>query len=129
MRISDWSSDVCSSDLQFRFHARMVAGSDHVAGKCHRSVIQWLCPAPTIEAPPSQQELHMDQLDLPRRQLLKCGVAAMAVGAIGSLGALHSRQALAATDPTRLAPIANPFGPPAPETGRASCRESVCQYV
>ncbi|GAB2620944.1 alkaline phosphatase PhoX [Novilysobacter erysipheiresistens] len=62
----------------------------------------------------------MDQLDLPRRQLLKGGVAAMAVGAIGSLGALHSRQALAANDPTRLAPIANPYGPLAPVADRAT---------
>ena len=38
----------------------------------------------------------MDQLDLPRRQVLKGAAAAMAVGAIGSLGALYSRQSLAA---------------------------------
>ena len=38
-------------------------------------------------------------LDLSRRQVLKGSAAAMAVGAMGSLGALYSRQALAADRP------------------------------
>src|SRR3546814_15803973 len=35
MRISDWSSDVCSSDLDFRFggaDANVIGGDRHVAG-------------------------------------------------------------------------------------------------
>ena len=52
----------------------------------------------------------MSAFDLSRRQVLKGSAAAMAVGAIGSLGALYSRQALAATDPTRMAPIPSPYG-------------------
>ena len=56
----------------------------------------------------------MDELDVSRRQVLKGSAAAMAVGAIGSLGGLYSRQAMAASDPTRLAPIASPYGPLAP---------------
>jgi hypothetical protein len=56
----------------------------------------------------------MDATQLSRRQLLKGSAAAMAMGAIGSLGALYSRQALAAGDPLRLAPVPSPYGPLAP---------------
>ncbi len=56
----------------------------------------------------------MDVLDPARRQVLKGSAAAMALGAIGSLGALYSRQALAATDPVRNSPIASRYGPLAP---------------
>ena len=62
----------------------------------------------------------MDELDVSRRQMLKGSAAAMAMGAIGSLGGLYSRQAMAATDPTRLAPIASPYGPLAPVADRAT---------
>src|SRR3546814_10770767 len=31
MRISDWSSDVCSSDLRFRFGVRFVTAKAHLA--------------------------------------------------------------------------------------------------
>lgn len=56
----------------------------------------------------------MNSVDYSRRQVLKGSAAAMAVGAIGSLGALYTRQALAAGDPTRLSPIPSPYGPLAP---------------
>ena len=64
----------------------------------------------------------MDTFDHHRRQILKGSAAAMAVGAIGSLGALYSRQALAATGcRVRLEPVPGPYGPLAPvndlETG------------
>ena len=62
----------------------------------------------------------MDSFDLSRRQVLKGSAAAMAVGAMGSLGALYSRQALAAGDPTRLAPIPGRYGPLAPVADRAT---------
>ena len=52
----------------------------------------------------------METLDTSRRQVLKGSAAAMAVGAIGSLGGLYSRQAMAAAEPSRLAPIASPYG-------------------
>ena len=52
----------------------------------------------------------METLDTTRRQVLKGSAAAMAVGAIGSLGGLYSRQARAAAEPSRLAPIASPYG-------------------
>lgn len=53
--------------------------------------------------------------DPARRQFIAGSAAAMALGATGSLGALYSRQALAAAgDPTQLAPIASPYGALAP---------------
>lgn len=62
----------------------------------------------------------MSAFDLSRRQVLKGSAAAMAVGAMGSLSALYSRQALAATDPTRLTPIPSPYGELAPVTDRTT---------
>ncbi len=56
----------------------------------------------------------MSDTNLSRRQVLKGSAAAMAMGAIGSLGGLYSRQALAATDPMRMAPIPSPYGRLAP---------------
>ena len=56
----------------------------------------------------------MHVVDHSRRQILKGGAAAMAVGAIGSLGALSTRQVLAAGDPTRNLPIPSPYGVLAP---------------
>ncbi len=56
----------------------------------------------------------MTTIDSTRRQIIKGSAAAMALGATGALGALHSRQAMAATDPTRLSPIPSPYGTLAP---------------
>lgn len=56
----------------------------------------------------------MSDTNLSRRQVLKGSAAAMAMGAMGSLGGLYSRQALAASGPTRLAPIPSPYGRLAP---------------
>ena len=56
----------------------------------------------------------MSGTNLSRRQVLKGSAAAMAMGAIGSLGGLYSRQALAATGSTYLEPIASPYGTLAP---------------
>lgn len=62
----------------------------------------------------------MDDLDISRRQVLKGGTAAMAMGVIGSLGALHARQAMAAGDAARLAPVPSPYGTLAPVADRAT---------
>lgn len=56
----------------------------------------------------------MSDTNVSRRQVLKGSAAAMAMGAIGSLGGLYSRQALAATDPVQMAPIPSPYGRLAP---------------
>src|SRR3546814_17194027 len=50
MRISDWSSDVCSSDLAFRPGQPPSRGSDQ--SWCH----QWLIPEDAGEAAPVDQQ-------------------------------------------------------------------------
>ena len=62
----------------------------------------------------------MPSVDYSRRQVLKGSAAAMAVGAIGSLGALYTRQSLAAGDPTRTLPIPSPYGRLAPVADRTT---------
>ena len=62
----------------------------------------------------------MHAFDHSRRQVLKGGAAAVAVGAIGSFGALSARQALAAGDPTRTLPIPSPYGALAPVADRST---------
>lgn len=56
----------------------------------------------------------MDAINSSRRQVLKGSAAAMAYGAIGSLGALYSRQASAAADSARRLPVPSRYGPLAP---------------
>lgn len=56
----------------------------------------------------------METFNPSRRQVLKGSAAAMAVGAIGSLSGLYSRQALAATSPMFNLPVASPYGALAP---------------
>ncbi|HVI59911.1 MAG TPA: alkaline phosphatase PhoX [Luteimonas sp.] len=62
----------------------------------------------------------MHAVDHSRRQVLKGSAAAMAVGAIGSLGALSARQVLAAGDPVRTLPIPSAYGPLAPVADRTT---------
>src|SRR3546814_3522703 len=89
MRISDWSSDVCSSDLAIR----LLRVPKHVAGRRHVSRIR-----PTFDSPGIvTDELGETVLDL---------------------------------DPVAIAAVALRFAfEYAQQIGRASCRESVCQYV
>ncbi|MFC5578646.1 alkaline phosphatase PhoX [Lysobacter niabensis] len=56
----------------------------------------------------------MSATNFSRRQVLKGSAAAMAMGAIGSLGGLYSRQALAATGNPWSAPVSSPYGALAP---------------
>ncbi|MFP7036024.1 alkaline phosphatase PhoX, partial [Xanthomonas hortorum] len=59
----------------------------------------------------------MPIFDPARRQVLKGSAAVMAAGALGSLSALQSRQAQAATStspPLQLAPVPSRYGPLAP---------------
>src|SRR3546814_1665753 len=83
MRISDWSSDVCSSDLQHRLEAQF----DHALDQ-HLAVFGITAPAPFDAA---------FLLEL-RNGLIERGQ--------------HLRRRREA-----------------PQIGRASCRERVCQYV
>jgi secreted PhoX family phosphatase len=62
----------------------------------------------------------MSVFDPARRQVLKGSAAAVAMGTIGSLGALYSRQAHAATASTRLSPVLSRYGPLAPVADRTT---------
>src|SRR3546814_3442602 len=87
MRISDWSSDVCSSDLVFNCSNILTA---------------------------------LDLLDSIEPQMMTFGDAGRALGN-GQIDAFCQSSAPAAAV-TELAETRE-------EIGRASCRESVCQYV
>jgi secreted PhoX family phosphatase len=63
----------------------------------------------------------MSAIHLSRRQVLKGSAAAMAMGAIGSLGALYSRQVhAAATGSTWSSPVPSRYGALAPVADRAT---------
>src|SRR3546814_17678937 len=105
MRISDWSSDVCSSDLRRR-RRRWKAG-----------------------AGPSEVRLHAELAGPAIFFILQQASAAGAflIGDIGLVEAVHefgedlqvARDSILAAD-VELEVL---------ETGRESCRERVCQYV
>src|SRR3546814_4753577 len=99
MRISDWSSDVCSSDLIGRVSKRTVAAAS--------------------TAPWHQQRQ--------RPLFIGCSAAHVAVTA-GTLGAfVRQRRTLTASILSNNHVLANENR--AKEIGRASCRERGCQYV
>src|SRR3546814_18710088 len=103
MRISDWSSDVCSSDLTMCALWRSVLQCDEVG------------PDDDFFA------LGGDYI-----------MAIQIVGRARAHGlALTPTQVLEATTPRGPAQLAAPVGAAAgrDEIGRASCREKVCQYV
>src|SRR3546814_12185467 len=111
MRISDWSSDVCSSDLQGPAEAvdrfwsyrrmRLDAGRDLVLRDVRESDAADLLPV-TQELGPAQDEKPAECL------LQRVGLARTGAGL-----------------ETEAATIVEA----SEEIGRASCRERVCQYV
>src|SRR3546814_20564028 len=107
MRISDWSSDVCSSDLLGGIDpAGLLVGiDDHVA---------------------------LAGLDRHRDDLVpEAAVGDGLLGAVGALGGI-SVDVLAAEavlGAGRVAEYAHGLAVVGIEFGRASCRERVCQYV
>src|SRR3546814_10198232 len=90
MRISDWSSDVCSSDLEGGPEAEPHGGDQH--------------------------RHHVDQGDVGERKVLPDGEG-------GESRPGHDRRRPAVG--LRIEAKARRLRP----TGRASCRDSVCQYV
>src|SRR3546814_1816048 len=113
MRISDWSSDVCSSDLCV----------------CWRPMSYCGCPAsaPRVRLRSAYAAGARPTKTFPRRCVLaasgKGDVAVTDEGAAGD-----------AFPGTRFLPRSADYGHPVflsrpHEIGRASCRERVCQYV
>src|SRR3546814_18436138 len=104
MRISDWSSDVCSSDLFVRYTRRM-----HTPAADNRVAI--LTPDP---ADGTYADAWPGVLDRLAHALAGADVAATPIAWTAHVG-----------DCARLPE----FPLVLPTFGRASCRESVCQYV
>src|SRR3546814_17923035 len=101
MRISDWSSDVCSSDLNTILQLEAVEQRDRLARGALRAV--------------ELAEACLEQIEKREPE----------VGAWSYLDGDHVMQQAKALDDHRAK--GRPIGPL--QIGRASCRERVCQYV
>src|SRR3546814_14275610 len=116
MRISDWSSDVCSSDLMIR---KRVSGRDAAAGQMvedRQSAMDVQATAIEIGGDQPRQLIYFRRL-----RLLFTHPPLVGDKHIGA----HQRSA-ADGEPTQ------PLWPrycAKRQIGRASCRERVCQYV
>src|SRR3546814_11014858 len=100
MRISDWSSDVCSSDLQAPLHAGREARTTTTA--------QVRILDARLQVGGSQVLDRRAQADVAAARLI--GAQILRRGDIHARGQRLDQQVLF-------------------EIGRASCRERVCQYV
>src|SRR3546814_14548958 len=102
MRISDWSSDVCSSDLEHHArHLRQPLGRRHGARMVDRR---------QVAQPRLAEQGHVDR---------EGERAQAAVGADVARGLFATDMLLARRERQHEAT----------QIGRASCRERVCQYV
>src|SRR3546814_4085204 len=107
MRISDWSSDVCSSDLAASNADLVVIGASGSSGLVQR-----------LLGSTAQNVVRSSHVPVLVVRLLGNKAYANSV-----LATDFSEDALAAAQlALRLAPDGNPIG-------RASCRERWCQYV
>src|SRR3546814_18290789 len=114
MRISDWSSDVCSSDLYIVSHSTRQSEKPRI----------WL---PTVDDV-YEALAHFDRILHEEKMILEFKLEAGDVVAFNNRRVLHGRREFRA--------LATP-PPDSPasgytrhlERGRASCRERVCQYV
>src|SRR3546814_16614737 len=107
LRISDWSSDVCSSDLNLTFNVGLIAGG---------------------------QEVALDAGGIRATTSGKTNIIAATAIAHGDLRTLSADQA--ARVKAKMAAIVADHAPGTgatlafdPEIGRASCRERVCPDV
>src|SRR3546814_11531669 len=119
MRISDWSSDVCSSDLQ----GKTIAPVQEMCGKLKaaldaRHSSDTLILARTDSLAVEGFDAAMDRAEA----YLACGVDALFIEALRSKDEL---QEAAKRFGARIPLLANMVE----EIGRASGREKVCQYV
>src|SRR3546814_14352716 len=117
MRISDWSSDVCSSDLIFSFVvfvilARLLTQADigaFAVMAVTAEAFRIIATAGLVQTIARKKEITPAFLDTIYR----------------------SQQAFSILSALLIMALAQPIAGwmDAPEIGRASCRERVCQYV
>src|SRR3546814_4597739 len=105
MRISDWSSDVCSSDLRPGFRTRVLDSRGRARQEALSGRRSGLTRMITQRTPVRQ--LRSERT---RKRLLDATIACLV------------KYGYARTNPLRVAAEAG-------EIGRVSCRERVCQYV
>src|SRR3546814_12342319 len=108
MRISDWSSDVCSSDLRWQHMSDEMVKK--VLSAPDGTVIQATGPMCTSYSPTATK--HFGK----HRVTIRYAQGARAVESFGSGGYAGEKEVT--TLPNARV-----------EIGRASCRERVCQYV
>src|SRR3546814_20763257 len=114
MRISDWSSDVCSSDLHHRLHPR-----------------QWHdLPEGTRLDPVRQRARQLvDRCARIRALLLPVRYLLLLAASLDAPAAGLSLDSQAPSSFGVTQPADDAVRPPAGELGRASCRERVWTYV
>src|SRR3546814_11152690 len=122
MRISDWSSDVCSSDLQ-----------DFPDGQ---GSVEWAVAWPLYGE--GSTSFYCNTIPTPDGGTHETGLRGALTKGIRGFGALVGQQkadGIQAEDIFSGAEmmlsvfIRDPQFPSQPKLGRASCREKVCQYV
>src|SRR3546814_14211769 len=115
MRISDWSSDVCSSDLEALAAAEQLAADDGTSVE----VIDLRTVAPLDTAPILESVAKTGRLLVAHEAVTPFGIGA-------EIAAVVAREAFWDLD----APIerVGAAATPPPSIGRASSRERVCQY-
>src|SRR3546814_1415988 len=136
MRISDWSSDVCSSDLHAGLEALTVArlDTDDIGENDVAMAIAQRLAGDHVRAEPT---VH-GRADLIAETN---GLLVYAPDGIGKLNRATEAITFAAVAPMtpvragdvvgtgKIIPYAAPRAELVSEIGRASCRERVCQYV
>src|SRR3546814_13595161 len=112
MRISDWSSDVCSSDLNLRAaDADCTAACDRLYSQLQNAGVEVLYDDRDESA--GAKFASMDLIGLPWQ---------LVVGPRGLKNGIVELKRRGDGERAELSPEAA-------EIGRASCREGVCQYV
>src|SRR3546814_13939855 len=121
MRISDWSSDVCSSDLRETFNQKS------------RSSSPALLPGPSREQLQERNQMTGEPYVPPRVWTWDAGETGGAFASINRpiAGATHEKDLPIGEHPLQLYSLATPNGQKETimQLGRASCRERVWQYV
>src|SRR3546814_16300794 len=125
MRISDWSSDVCSSDLGVSAMASVVGSV--LAGLL--LTVLWWGAAFLIAAPIAAVALVLVALFVPSHVAESTDPVDHLGGALATLGVAALVLGIGIVFAPGQTAIGGALLGAGAEIGRASCRESVCPYV